>query len=155
MKKLLLSAFGILLLATNVYASGPEDNLFAKHFNQQNSIAIHGYDVVSYFKGAPQQGSGNFEVDYKDVIFQFVNQENANAFDSNPEKYLPAYGGWCATAMGMMNQKLDVTPDSYLIENGVLYLFSTSMGPAKDMWLQNQPGVKQKADENWAEISTR
>lgn len=155
MKKLMLYVFGALLMTSNAFASGHENNLFYKHFNHKNGVALQGYDVVSYFQGAAQKGSADFEVDHKEVIFQFANQANADEFDRNPEKYLPAYGGWCATAMGMMNQKLDITPDSYLVENGVLYLFSTSMGPAKDMWLQNQPDVKQKADANWARISTR
>lgn len=151
MKSFLLAMFSAVFLVSAAHASGPEDP-FSKNFNQKNGVAIHGYDVVSYFKGSPQVGLPKYSIDYRDVTFQFVNQANANEFDTNPEKYVPAYGGWCATAMGMMNTKLDINPASFEIQNGTLYLFSTSMGPAKDQWNANLPGVKQKADANWAKM---
>lgn len=151
MKSFLMSIFAATLMVSAAHASGPEDP-FAKNFNQKNGVAVHGYDVVSYFKGAPAAGLPKFSVDYRDVTFQFANQTNANEFDANPEKYVPAYGGWCATAMGMMNKKLDINPASFEIQGGVLYLFSTSMGPAKDQWDANLPGIKQNADANWAKM---
>lgn len=141
-------------MASGAQASGSEDPLFTKHFNQQNSIAVHGYDVVSYFDGTPLQGSSHFEVDYNDIVFQFANQKNADTFSDNPQRFIPAYGGWCATAMGMMNKKVDITPTSFLVQDGVLYLFSSSMGPARDEWVKNQPDLKSKADANWAKISS-
>lgn len=151
MKSLLLSILGAVFFVSAAQASGPQGP-FYKHFNKQNGVAIQGYDVVSYFKGSPQQGTKRFSVDYRDVIFHFATKANADEFDVNPEKYVPAYGGWCATAIGMMNQKLDINPTSYEIQDGVLYLFSTSMGPAKEQWNSNLPGVKQNADANWAKI---
>jgi YHS domain-containing protein len=151
MKSIFLSLLGIAFLASPANASGPED-LFAKHFNQKSGVAVQGYDVVSYFKGAPAQGLKKFSVDYRGVVFLFSSQANANEFDASPEKFLPAYGGWCATAMGAMGKKLDINPTAYLILDGALYLFSTSMGPAKEDWIKSVPGIKQKADANWAKI---
>lgn len=151
MKSLLLSLFSAALMISAAHASGPEDP-FSKNFNQKNGVAIQGYDIVSYFKGGPVLGSKKFPVDYRDVTFLFSNQSNANEFDANPEKYVPAYGGWCATAVALMNKKLDINPASFVIQDGVLYLFSTSMGPAKDEWVKNYPSIKQKADANWAKI---
>lgn len=141
----------IAVSSVTALASGTETQ-FQKHFNHQNGVAIHGYDVVSYFNGVATQGSPSFEVVYENVRFQFSSEDNATEFDLNPEKYIPAYGGWCATAIGMMNTKLDVTPDSFLIQDGILFLFSTSMGPAKDQWIQGQPGLRQTADANWSVI---
>jgi YHS domain-containing protein len=150
-KSFLLSLFSAAFFVSTALASGPEEP-FAKHFNQKNNVAIQGYDVVSYFNGGPVRGLKKFSVDYRDVMFQFANQANANEFDANPEKYIPAYGGWCATALAMMGTKLDIDPKSFLIDGGVLYLFSTSMGPAKDQWTKGLPAIKQKADVNWMKI---
>lgn len=152
-KSLILSFIGMFLVASGAQASGTEDP-FAKNFNQQGGVAIHGYDVVSYFKGAAQQGNKKFAVEYRDVTFLFVNRADADEFDANPEKYIPAYGGWCATAIGAMNKKLDINPSSFIIQDGGLYLFSTSMGPAKEMWAKGLPGIKQKADANWAQMTS-
>lgn len=152
MRNLLLSVFGLMFLVFNVNAS--ETERFAKHFNHTNKVAIHGYDVVSYFNGKAEVGTSEFQVAHKGITFHFVTLANATAFEQSPAKYLPAYGGWCATAVAMMNKKLDITPDSFLIENGVLYLFSTSMGPAKDMWSKDSEKMKVKADSNWTKMSS-
>ena len=153
MKQLLMVLLSTFALTANAVASGHE-GAFYKHFNHQDGVAVHGYDVVAYFQNKVELGLAEHEVIYNEVTFRFANAENARTFDLDPEKYLPAYGGWCATAMGAMNQKLDITPDSFLVEDGVLYLFSTSMGPAKDMWLKEKANLKVKADENWAKIIT-
>ncbi len=39
-----------------------------------------------------------------------------------PERYLPAYGGWCAWAM-LDGEKVKVDPDRYKIIGGVNHLF--------------------------------
>lgn len=154
MKFFMLCIFNTLLLTANAFASGSENDLFAKHFNHQNGIAVHGYDVVAYTQNLAVQGNEKFEVNYLDVTFRFANQQNAETFAQNPQKYLPAYGGWCATAIGMMSKKLDVTPSSFVVQDGRTYLFSTTMGPAKEEWVKNQPDLRMKADANWAQISS-
>jgi hypothetical protein len=152
MRNFALMVLSLFFLVFNAQASGNER--FVKHFNHQEKIAIHGYDVLSYFHGTPEKGNPSFQVIHKDIAFLFSNLANATEFKRNPEKYIPAYGGWCATAMGMMNKKLDVNPDSYVIQNDKLYLFSTSMGPAKDMWLKDMQKLKHMADKNWSAISS-
>lgn len=147
MKKYLVS-FMLFLVSLSTFASDTE-NRFAKHFNQQNGIALHGHDVVAYHLTGVEMGIPAHTERYKGVDFQFSNEKNAKLFRNDPEKYLPAYGGWCATAMAMMNNKLDINPDSFVIQDGILYLFSTSMGPALDMWLKDPAGLKAKGDVNW------
>lgn len=147
-RSFVLLTFMIGLLALNAFAKSGNGK-FAKHFNQTENIAIHGYDVVSYFEGTPTLGTLSFAANYKGVTFLFSSEQNVNTFSASPTKYIPQYGGWCATAMGMMNMKLDVTPDSFIIYDGKLYLFSTSMGPARDQWIESMPDIKDQADLNW------
>ena len=43
-------------------------------------------------------------------------------FGVAPEKYLPAYGGWCAWAM-LDGEKVDVNPERFKIIDGINYLY--------------------------------
>jgi len=52
-KRTLLSLISIFLFSVSGFSSDTEENLFAKHFNLQNGVAVHSFDVVSYFSGAP------------------------------------------------------------------------------------------------------
>lgn len=149
MNKLLFIMFLVLTtIASNAFAKSGSER-FLRHFNHTDHVAIHGYDVLSYFEGHPTLGSEEYSVNYKGISFFFSTESNANKFKREPLKYLPQYGGWCATAVAMMNMKLDITPDSFVIEDGKLYLFSISMGPARDQWLESFPDIKDEADKNW------
>ena len=70
---------------------------------------------------------------------------------------MPAYGGWCATAMAM-NMKIDIQPDKFEVRDGRLYLFSNVDGQdalvmwqADDSWKMMIPD----ADRNWATLQGR
>ena len=91
MKSFLLGVLCVFTASQHAVASGDEQ--FKKHFNQTGGVAVHGYDLVSYFSGTPLQGVANYDVVFNDVVFQFASQANADEFDNNPEKYIPAYGG--------------------------------------------------------------
>ena len=50
-------------------------------------------------------------------------QQTGRHFASNPAKYEPQYGGWCAYAMGHDGSKVEVDPETFKIINGKLFLF--------------------------------
>ena len=48
--------------------------------------AIHGYDPVAYFKESkPVKGDPKFSFSWKGANWYFSNQQNLDAFKSNPE----------------------------------------------------------------------
>ena len=51
-----------------------------------------------------------------------VSADAKKAFDRNPEKYIPAYGGWCAFGMSV-SDKFPVDPTNFKIVDGRLMLF--------------------------------
>tara|TARA_Y100000815_G_C13306001_1_gene486510 strand:+ start:642 stop:977 length:336 start_codon:yes stop_codon:yes gene_type:complete len=54
-------------------------------------------DTVAYFtKNKAIRGSKEFSYEWEDAIWLFENKEHMGLFINNPEKYAPAYGGWCA-----------------------------------------------------------
>jgi hypothetical protein len=90
---------------------------------------------------------------YKDITYQFATAANQAKFKTNPDKYEPAYGGWCAYAMGDSGEKVRVDPETYKITDGRLYLFYNFWGNnTLQDWNNDEKKLKQAADHNWANI---
>lgn len=124
-------------------------------YNAKKGVAIHGYDVVAYFNGAPQKGNTDYTYIYDEVTYKFSSQENLNLFTKNPNQYIPQYGGYCAYAIALKSKKVDVNPKTYEIRNGKLYLFYNSWGNnTLKSWLKQQPEkLVKKADVNWKKLN--
>ncbi len=123
-------------------------------FNLQNGIAVQGYDVVAYFKqGKALKGIATNTVYHQGVKYQFANAANKDEFKSNPSKYEPQYGGWCAYAMGATGEKVEVDPETFKIINGQLYLFYNKLfNNTLKTWNKDEANLKAKANANWAKI---
>jgi YHS domain-containing protein len=115
-----------------------------------NTPGISGYDPVSYFtEGTPQRGSGYHVADYKDVTYAFVSEEHKDLFEANPEKYTPAYGGWCAYGVAV-GKKFVADPEVWKIVDGTLYL-NLDRG-IQSKWKKDIPGYIKTGNQNWTEI---
>lgn len=112
-------------------------------------LAVHGYDVVSYFNGSPEIGSDDFAVAYKGAAYRFASKADLDAFNASPDKYVPAYGGFCAygTALG---KKFDGDPRFWKVVDGKLYLNLNRDIQAK--WSGDIAGNIKKADATWPTI---
>ncbi len=104
--------------------------------------------------GKPKAGKPEFTTNYEGVIYRFVSQANMDIFKSNPAKYEPAYGGWCAYAMGNSGEKVEIDPETYKIIEGRNYLFYNKFftNTLPD-WNKMEPILKKKADENWGKLN--
>lgn len=118
----------------------------------KNNIALEGYDPVSYFEGKPQKGSTKITDEIEGVIYRFSSAENCAKFQSNPLKYLPQYGGYCAYAMAKDGDEVGINPKSYLIIDDKLYLFYDSWGiDTRKKWLKDDSAKQiEAADKYWA-----
>jgi YHS domain-containing protein len=145
--------FCILLFYSFVY--NQQDDTDIGHFNTTSQKLVgDGYDLVSYFsENKPVKGKSSISSQYQGLLFYFSSQENKDLFISDPTRYLPKYGGWCAYTIGDYAKKVDVDPLSYTIENGELYLFYKSyFNDTKEKWIKNHDVLKQSAEENWQKI---
>jgi hypothetical protein len=121
------------------------------------SIGVAGYDPVSYFPeggGKPQKGLISLSYQYDGVTYRFATEEDREKFKANPATYIPAYGGWCAWAVGELGKRVDVDPLSFEIRNGRLLLFYRD--PKLDtraLWLKKPDAITAKADANWPALS--
>jgi YHS domain-containing protein len=149
MKKIIFA----LVLVSVCVCFGQTDDARKKNFNIKKNMGIEGYDPVSYFDKKPAEGEAKFTGTHKGITYLFATQVNLNKFKTSPEKYEPAYGGWCAYAMGASGEKVKIDPETYKILDGKLYLFYNFWGSnTLEDWNEDEKNLKAKADQNWKKI---
>lgn len=127
----------------------------AQVFTNDQNVANNGYDVVNYFTtNTAARGNKQFSIEHRGANYYFVSQENADAFKTNPSKYLPQFDGYCAFAVAKMNQKVPVDPETFRIDDGKLYVFFNDYYEGSPFntivpWLQNEVEMEKMATENW------
>jgi YHS domain-containing protein len=125
------------------------------HYNLgKNRLALAGYDPVGYqTEGRALKGSAAFAARHLGVTYHFASDSNRKVFLATPEKFLPTYGGWCATAMAR-GRKVEIDPASFKVTNGRLFLFYKGLfADAREDWLKDEPAQTAKADANWKKIA--
>jgi YHS domain-containing protein len=143
----------LFLLTIALTAIGQTQELRAMHFNVRKKLAIEGYDPVSYFTNKPLEGSEKFSHSHKGITYYFSSAANLQKFKTAPEKYEPAYGGWCAYAMGENGEKVKIDPETFKIVDGKLLLFYNFWGNnTLEDWNTAERKLKQSADNNWLKI---
>lgn len=132
-----------LLLPQVSLAGGPVE----KVNRDREGLAVHGYDVVAYFKDSrPIKGSAQFEYEWMGTKWRFSSQENRDAFAASPAQYVPQFGGYCAWAVGH-NYTADTDPDAWRIVDGKLYLnYNRSM---QRKWEQDRSKWIDEGSRNW------
>ena len=113
----------------------------------KNALAIQGYDPVAFFTdGKPVKGSPRFELRQRGALYRFASEEHRNAFQAEPRKYEPAFGGYCA--YGVSRGKLvEVDVNAFQVVDGRL-LLQYSKG-VRDDFNKDPKGNLTKADANW------
>lgn len=142
--------FLALFLSINLSAQDKKAN------NIDNSnIALQGYSPVSYADlGIAQKGLKEFKSEHDKVIYYFTSAEQKAKFETNPEKYLPQYGGYCAFGV-YAGAKFRPDPNKFIAKDGkyFLYLYNLELD-AQQLWLdeKNHNGLVQKANANWQKL---
>lgn len=148
MKSLLLTIL-LLLTALPSLAQVP-----AKHQNLEKGLAIKGYDAVSYLdERKAVKGNSKFTAQYNGATYRFATAAHRDAFQKEPAKYEPAYGGWCAYAIGATNEKVDFDPETFKIVDGRTHLFYNGFfGNTLPKWNKDEANLKAAAQKNWQQI---
>ena len=120
----------------------------------KSRLAIGGYDPVAYFPeggGEPAKGKQRFQTTWRGVTYRFANEANLERFLVDPDRYEPAYGGWCAWAM-VDDDRVEVDPKSFLIQDGeVLLFFDGVFADTRKRWLKRDvDDLRTRADRNWS-----
>ncbi len=140
----------LLFLATCHFSEAQTAEQRQRHFNTNKGLALQGYDPVSYFDGTPKEGDAKWSHTHLGVRYLFSSAANLARFKAAPEKFEPAYGGWCAYAMGETGEKVKIDPETFKIVAGRLYLFYNFWGNnTLTDWNKTESSLKAKADLNW------
>lgn len=141
MKKILSSLIAVFFLLPGI-ANADTD-----------TVAVQGYDLVSYHQGngVPVKGNGHHVAFYKGASYLFANEANQKAFSANPARYAPAYGGYCAFGMSK-GKKFVSDPLAYKIVDGTLYLNLDKN--VQKIWLQDESSLIAEANRNWTTVKS-
>jgi YHS domain-containing protein len=122
-------------------------------YNTKSEFAIQGHDPVSYILDQKaQKGKKEFKATFDGLDYLFESAEHKVAFLKSPEKFIPAYGGWCAYAMAE-GEKVDIDPKTFKIIEGRTYLFYNGLwGNTLEKWKKDETNLKKNADKSWQEI---
>jgi YHS domain-containing protein len=144
----------LMFLAIEGAGFSQTDAFRIKNFNLSDGIGIKGYDPVTYFTGNKAvKGNRELVSSYRGIKYFFSNQTSQELFKSNPAKYEPQYGGWCAYAMGTDGSKVDIDPSTFKIVDGKLFLFyNRFFNNTLKSWNANEGKLHMQADENWSNI---
>jgi len=138
----------VLVLLTTITASAQKSEIFAPA-----GKAIKGYDPVAFFREAkPVMGQDSLSYNWHDATWLFSTRKNMEDFKSNPEKYAPQYGGYCAygTSQG---HKAPTETDTWKVVDDKLYFNYNKK--VQEIWLKDQKALIIKADQQWPGIKDK
>lgn len=156
MKKLILYLVGVIagsVMITPAVAQ-TEADARKKQFNQEAGLAIGGYDPVAYFtQHKAVKGTAANAYTHQGVTYRFASAKHLETFKQSPAKYEPAYGGWCAYAMGATGEKVEIDPETFKVKDGKLYLFYNQFfNNTLPKWNKDEANLQKKADANWTKV---
>ena len=83
------------------------------------------------------------------AVYQFASEENKRRFETDPARYAPQYGGFCAYGAAL-GKKFDGDPLAFKVVDGKLFLNLDKEIQAK--WAEDIPGNIAKANQQWKRI---
>ena len=112
-----------------------------------SSRAVSGYDTVAYFtEGKPVKGDKAHSTEYNGATWLFSSADNLAAFEADPERYAPQFGGYCAWAVSQ-GYTASADPDNWAIVDDKLYLNYND--DVQATWNEDRAGFIAAANENW------
>lgn len=115
----------------------------------QLAVAIGGYDTVSYHSGTPAAGEARINHFWNGAIWYFTSEENRDLFAADPDRYAPAYDGYCSWAASQ-GYKAPGDPTVWEIVDDTLYV---QVHPrAQELWQADIPAHIEAGDANWPRI---
>jgi len=145
--KWVLPLLAFVLVAVIGTAQATEDEIYTGFFSDH---AVGGYDPVAYFRqNKAVKGHKSYQWVYKDAEWLFSSAENLALFKQDPERYAPAYGGYCAWAMA---QGIFASSDPKIWAIIDDRLFLNYDQEIQDLWEKDIAGFIGKADQQWPEV---
>jgi YHS domain-containing protein len=117
-----------------------------------SAIALDGYSPVSYLeKGVAERGRREHSAEHNGVRYFFTDEGQRQRFLANPDRYAPAFGGWCAFGMSV-GKRFRSDPTRFKVVDGKLLVFLNDIEvDALELWNKGEDReLMAKAEEEWA-----
>jgi YHS domain-containing protein len=112
-----------------------------------NGIFINGYDPVAYFTvHKAVKGNPSIKSNFSGALIHFASAANKAAFDRNPSRYFPQYGGFCPNHL-RKGELVASDPTVFFTYKGKLFLCAEASG-AKEFRSNLDQNIR-SADEEW------
>ena len=115
-----------------------------------NDVILAGHDAVAYFtENKAVKGHAQYTAQHEGAVYRFASEINRDTFRANPNKYAPAYGGYCAFGASL-GKKFDVDGMAFEIVEGRLYVNKNLA--VYETWRKHIPQNIVKAEGAWPAI---
>lgn len=149
---LVLIVVALAVVACGTPTNGPDApvNTSAGFTGPGPALALHGYDAVAYFEAqAPERGSHQHSTTHAGATYRFASAERLAAFEANPDRYAPQFGGYCAYGASV-SKKFDGDPTQWAVVEDKLYL---NLNPdIRAIWVEDRDENIAKAEGAWPKI---
>ena len=113
-------------------------------------VAIKGYDPVAYFtQNQAVEGSDKYSHHWLGATWHFASAENRDLLKSDPAKYAPQYGGYCADGVSLGTVTTNVDPKAWRIIEGKLYI---SYDPGAADGFEKNPTKLTDSRKHWSDV---
>lgn len=150
-----LATIAMLILLTLCSVAGVKAQKNASYFNNvdANGVILDGYDAVAFFTdNKPVKGDAQYQFNYQGATYYFSSREHLDLFKSNPEKYKPQFGGWCAYAVSL-GRVAPIDVNTFSIVDGRLFIQHNQR--AVNGWSKDVAGNIVKADRYWPQVAAK
>lgn len=116
------------------------------------SLGLKGYDPAAYFTdGKATPGSEKITQQRGELTWRFATEAHRAAFEKEPARYAPQYGGFCAWGVAQ-GRLFDVDPvNGWIVADNKLYV--TFNGDILKLFKADQTSWIAKAEQNWPKLN--
>jgi YHS domain-containing protein len=144
---------GLALLGLPRLAAAFDENSRADVNVDARGVALRGHDPVAYqTQGRTVPGSPQYTAQHQGATYQFISAANRDAFRASPDRYAPAFGGFCAMGVAM-GRKLDGDPSLFRVVDNRLY--PNVSEPVQRRWIEDIPGNIAQANAEWPKLRSK
>ena len=133
----------------------------AAEMNLDDGTAIEGFDPVSYFDGVPRMGKRDRTTTHQGAVYRFFNNRNQMRFEKTPDRFIPAYGGFCAWGVLDDDDLESIQPGSWkIVDDRLLFFYKGYLGDGRRDWEEaaaREGGdliLMKQADVAWQKLAT-
>jgi len=144
-KGLILAVCSVFFLANSALAEEPVSTGYL------SNTAIGKHDTTAYhLQNKASKGEKKFSHTWKGAEWNFATAEQRDLFAANPEKYSPAYNGFCSNALTLGEGLIRTNGSVWHIFGDQLHLFFAERGRVR--WVNGDyDDLKKQADSAWKE----